>query len=102
MKLEQSGRHSNPVPPPTALAVGSPAAIATAQPSGDREYLDDVATADYLKTTPRKLKELRLRGGGPRFVRLGQSCRYRRDWCDQWAEQNAVSSTSEETARRRK
>jgi hypothetical protein len=65
-------------------------------------YLDDVATAIYLKTTPRKLKDLRLRGGGQRFVRLGQSVRYRRDWCDLWAEQNAVSSTSEETGRRRK
>ncbi len=70
-------------------------------PRSQHQYFDDAGAAEYLHTSPRKLKDLRLRGGGPRFLRLGQSVRYRRDWCDLWAEQNAVSSTSEETARRR-
>ena len=65
-------------------------------------YLNEAGAADYLSTTKRRLKDLRGRGGGPRFVRLGQSVRYRSDWLDDWAEKNAVSSTSEETARFRR
>jgi hypothetical protein len=65
------------------------------------EYLDECGAADYLKSSRRRLKELRLRGGGPPFVRLGAAVRYRTDWLDAWAVQNAVSSTSEEAARRR-
>lgn len=65
------------------------------------EYLDEGQAAHYLKTNRRRLKELRLRGGGPPFVRLGASVRYRTDWLNSWAEANAVASTSEEAARRR-
>lgn len=65
------------------------------------EYLDDDGAAVYLKTSRRRLKDLRLRGGGPRFVRLGAAVRYRRDWLNSWAEANAILSTSEEAARRR-
>jgi hypothetical protein len=65
------------------------------------EYLDEDGAARYLKIKKRRLKDLRLRGGSPRWVRVGMSVRYRTDWLDAWAEQNAVSSTSEEIARRR-
>lgn len=103
MKSEQPNRFHEPAASlPTVQSLGSSAgAMAAVGRASEHEYLDDAATAAYLKTSPRKLKDLRLRGGGPRFVRLGQSVRYRRDWCDMWAEQNAVCSTSEETGRRR-
>jgi hypothetical protein len=66
------------------------------------EYLDEVGAADYLKSSRRRLKDLRLRGGGPPFVRLGAAVRYRSDWLDAWAVENAVFSTSEEDGRRAK
>lgn len=68
-----------------------------------RLYFDEAGAAKYLglEGKARRLKDLRTRGGGPRYVRVGQSVRYRTDWLDAWAEQNAVCSTSQETARRR-
>jgi hypothetical protein len=65
------------------------------------QYLDEAAAADRLNSSRRRLKDLRMRGGGPPFVRLGAAVRYRTDWLDHWAEAQAVCSTSEETARRR-
>ena len=72
-------------------------------------YLDDVKAEAYLgfsaspTGTPkgRRMKDLRRRGGGPRYIRIGQSARYRNDWLDVWAEENSVSSTSDELARSR-
>lgn len=64
-------------------------------------YFDTPGAADRLGCSTRTLETLRGQGGGPRFVRLGRAVRYRSDWLDVWAEQNAVASTSEETARRR-
>jgi hypothetical protein len=66
-------------------------------------YFDETTAARYLgfARSSRRLKELRLTGGGPRYVRIGQAVRYRSDWLDAWAEASAVSSTSEEAARRR-
>lgn len=76
-------------------------AQATAAPPPGFKYLDEARAADYLLSSRRRLKDLRLRGGGPPFVRLGAAVRYRTDWLDRWAVENAVSSTSEEAARRR-
>ena len=65
-------------------------------------YMDDPAAARRLGLkSARRLKDLRSRGGGPKFVRIGNTVRYRSDWLDIWAEENAVASTSEELARRR-
>jgi hypothetical protein len=66
-------------------------------------YLDETTAARYLgfSDSSRRLKDLRQAGGGPRYVRIGSAVRYRSDWLDAWAEANAVSSTSEEAARRR-
>lgn len=68
-----------------------------------RVYFDEAGAAKYLglEGKARRLKDLRTRGGGPRYVRVGQTVRYCTDWLDAWAEQNAVSSTSQESARRR-
>jgi hypothetical protein len=71
-------------------------------------YLDDAKAEAYIfgqdgdkKPTGRRMKALRRRGGGPRYVRLGLSVRYRSDWLDEWTEAKAVTSTAEEIARRR-
>jgi len=68
-------------------------------------YLDDIKAEAYLGFPSdgkgRRMKDLRGRGGGPRYVRIGNAVRYRNDWLDTWAEENAVASTSEESARRR-
>jgi len=67
-------------------------------------YFDEPGAAAYIlgdRDKFRRLKDLRQRGGGPRYIRIGCAVRYRSDWLDAWAEANAVSSTSEETARKR-
>lgn len=63
--------------------------------------LDEKSACAHLGITRRQLKELRLRGGGPRFVRIGASPRYRIDWLAAYIDANAVGSTAEEIARRR-
>lgn len=72
------------------------------EPPNSHVYRDESQAAEYLlgdRRKSRRLKDLRQRGGGPRYVRIGTAVRYREDWLDKWAEDNAVSSTSEETAR---
>ena len=67
-------------------------------------YYNEGAAAKYLgfeERSSRRLKDLRQKGGGPRYIRIGSAVRYRSDWLDAWADSNAVSSTSEESARRR-
>src|SRR5215472_9772234 len=53
------------------------------------EYLDEAGAALHLKSSRRRLKDLRTRGNGPPYLRLGGCVRYRRDWLDSWAAKNA-------------
>jgi hypothetical protein len=69
-------------------------------PGEDRDYLvrmiDEKVAADFLGYTVRALQNWRVRGGGPRFVRVSsRSIRYRR--CDliAWAESRLYRNTSE-------
>jgi hypothetical protein len=88
--VSESDRARNPASPK-----------ATAVSSG-YVYFDEKAASHRLgDVSARRLKDLRQSGGGPRYVRIGMAVRYRSDWLDAWAEENAVTSTSEETARRR-
>jgi len=64
-------------------------------------YLDTSGAAERLRVSPRTLIDYRSRGGGPKWVRLGRAVRYRTDWLDHWADEKAVTSTSQETARTR-
>jgi hypothetical protein len=70
---------------------------------GPHVYLDDISAARYLgfNNGARRLKDLRGRGGGPKWLRIGSAVRYRLDWLDAWANEQAVVSTSEETGRHR-
>jgi hypothetical protein len=64
-------------------------------------YCDTRGAAQRLGVSPRTLADYRSRGGGPKWVRIARAVRYRADWLDQWADEKAVTSTSQETARTR-
>ncbi len=64
------------------------------------DYLDRMINeriaAEFIGYTTRALQNWRLRGGGPKFVKVsGRSIRYRRRDLIQWAESLLVASTSE-------
>ncbi len=64
------------------------------------EYLDSMITeteaARFLGYTVRALQNWRVRGGGPRFVKVSsRSIRYRRRELIDWAESLMVSNTSQ-------
>lgn len=66
----------------------------------DPDYLDRMITeqqaGEFIGYTIRALQNWRLRGGGPKFVKVsGRSVRYRRRDLIQWAESLLVASTSE-------
>ncbi len=68
--------------------------------SHDPDYLDRMINehkaADFLGYTIRALQNWRVRGGGPKFVKVsGRSIRYRRRDLIEWAEGLLVASTSE-------
>lgn len=44
------------------------------------------------------LANLRVRGGGPKFLKLGRAVRYSRSAIDAWLAAHEVSSTSEQAA----
>lgn len=58
--------------------------------------IDEKQAAEYLGYTTRALQNWRLRGGGPRFVRVSaRSIRYRISDIEAWIEARIVSSTSD-------
>lgn len=66
----------------------------------DTEFLerliDERTAAEFVGYSSRALQNWRLRGGGPRYVRVSaRSIRYRRRDLIQWAELHLRSSTTE-------
>ncbi len=58
--------------------------------------INEKDAADYIGYTERALQGWRLKGGGPKFIRVsGRSIRYRRLELNEWANSKLVSSTSE-------
>ena len=91
----------------TAGAVLEPAEVERARANDLRSasfsisshvYFDTPAAARRLGVSPRTLVDYRSRRGGPKWVRIARAVRYRADWLDQWADDKAVTSTSQETA----
>lgn len=73
------------------------------QPGRDPEYLDRLIgeneAAIFVGYTVRALQNWRVRGGGPKFVKVSKrSIRYRRRDLISWAEDRLRSSTSEVAA----
>ena len=69
----------------------------------DPDYLDRLINENeaalFLGYTVRALQNWRVRGGGPRFVKVSaRSIRYRRRDLIEWAESRLVNSTSEAKA----
>ncbi len=59
-------------------------------------FMDEHKAAEFTGYTIRALQNWRLRGGGPKFIKVsGRSIRYRRRDLIEWAESLLVSSTSE-------
>jgi predicted DNA-binding transcriptional regulator AlpA len=68
------------------------------KPVTDRERLLNPAEAgDYLGFTEGWLAKLRMRGGGPKWFRLGRKVRYTRADLDAWISAHRVSNTAEKS-----
>lgn len=58
--------------------------------------LIETAAAAFIGFTPRTLQAWRVRGGGPRFIKIStRAIRYRKRDLIHWIEQRLRSSTSE-------
>lgn len=62
---------------------------------GAADVLDTQAAADYLLVSPALLEYYRVRGGGPRYSKLGRLVRYRRAALEEWLQARERSSTSD-------
>ncbi|HZZ32380.1 MAG TPA: helix-turn-helix domain-containing protein [Phenylobacterium sp.] len=71
---------------------------APAAPAAQDRYVDDVHTAEILGLSRSYLRQLRLRGGGPRFSSFGRAIRYRIGDLHDWAASKSAESTSERAA----
>lgn len=67
------------------------------KPSDDALALHKEAfAAEYLNISPRTLRDWRVRGGGPKYVRVSsRAVRYRKVDLDEWAASRLERSTSE-------
>ena len=52
--------------------------------------------AELLCLSPKTLERIRVSGGGPKFVRIRGSVRYRQEDLESWLASRLVGSTSEE------
>ncbi len=68
-------------------------------PDTDPAFLDrlihEQAAADFLSVSIRTLQAWRVRGGGPRYCKIGRAVRYRRADLTAWVEEKTRASTSE-------
>jgi len=65
--------------------------------SADFPLMDCKAVANLIGLSPRTLEGFRVRGGGPKFVKIsGRTIRYRMADVRTWVEQRIVANTSEE------
>ncbi|MFC6632422.1 helix-turn-helix transcriptional regulator [Microbulbifer taiwanensis] len=59
-------------------------------------FLDTKQAAQYLSLSAVWLNELRIKGGGPKFYKLGRAVRYKVEDLDAWVEEREpVSSLAE-------
>ncbi len=77
--------------------ISEPLAVVTATMLD--QLITEKAAADFLGYSVRALQNWRVRGGGPKFVRVsGRSIRYRLRELNDWAESRLCSSTSQPLA----
>jgi predicted DNA-binding transcriptional regulator AlpA len=59
--------------------------------------LDEDEAAEYLGLSPRTLQGLRVKGGGPDYIKIGsRAVRYRLSDLEEFIEERRQSSTSED------
>lgn len=58
-------------------------------------YLTCEEAGAFLRLSPRTLENLRTKGGGPRFRKLGRRVLYSQADLDAWADTRACDSTSD-------
>lgn len=58
------------------------------------ELINEQTAAEALAVAVRTLQWWRIRGGGPKFVKLGRAVRYRRADLMDWIDENTRRSTS--------
>jgi len=67
-----------------------------ATPSQEMPMLTTRQAAEYLNLQPKTLSRWRIRGGGPKFIRVSPRCiRYRASDLDAWTAQRLRRSTSD-------
>lgn len=65
-------------------------------PSGNPSpLLTEIQAAELLNLSTRTLQAWRIKGGGPRFLKLGRAIRYRIADLNTWLEARALAHTSE-------
>ena len=60
------------------------------------EALDTHQAAARAGLAPGTMRKLRIRGEGPRFLKLGRAVRYRSADLDEWLSGRIVTSTSQQ------
>ena len=61
----------------------------------DDQLLDEQCAAAFLSLSAKTLRNWRVKGGGPQYVRISRrAVRYRRKDLKLWADERIVSSTS--------
>lgn len=63
--------------------------------SNAARLLHEQEAAKFLSLSVRTLQAWRVRGGGPRFCKLGRSVRYRHDDLVAWVDEQSRASTSD-------
>jgi Helix-turn-helix domain len=61
--------------------------------------LNETQTAEFLGVSVRTLQAWRVRGGGPRYCKIGRSVRYQRRVLVEFQLEHTVSSTTEASAK---
>lgn len=94
--LRESAAPARSEPPAEAdrVLAANPAAPVRSQEAGG--LLTQREGAAFLGVSPRTLEGWRVRGGGPRFVRLGRAVRYRRADLEEYMHERTWRSTSED------
>jgi predicted DNA-binding transcriptional regulator AlpA len=64
-----------------------------------KALLTEAQAADFLNISIRSLQSWRVRGGGPAFLKLGRSVRYRYAELQTWLDANIATSTSSQVAK---
>lgn len=65
------------------------------------ELLTSEEAAELLRVSPRSLNNMRSRGGGPPYVKLGRLVRYDRRRLAAWIEARVRTSTADQGEHRR-